>query len=76
MMPVQVIPHSSNLISALLMVKLGLSVKESLDFTSPFYRIALAQVGRLLGQGASLYSDIIIENPETVRMLEEMIRIA
>lgn len=75
MMSVQVDPHLSHLVSALLLESLNLSAGESLEFTSPFYRIMLSLTGRLLSQNPSLYASLIVENPETVRMLKERIEI-
>jgi prephenate dehydrogenase len=75
MIVVQVNPHLGNLVSALLIAEDGISVTESLEFTSPFYRIMFSLMGRLIGQNAGLYADIVMENLETVAMLERRIKI-
>lgn len=75
MTTVQVIPHLGNLTSALLITEAGVSVSESLAFTSPFYRVMFSLMGRLVSQSPDLYTSIVIENPETVSMLERRIAI-
>ncbi len=75
MTTVQVIPHLANLTSALLITEAGVSVSESLAFTSPFYRVMFSLMGRLVSQSPDLYTSIVMENPETVTMLERRIAI-
>ncbi|MBI3458951.1 prephenate dehydrogenase/arogenate dehydrogenase family protein [Candidatus Azambacteria bacterium] len=75
MMPIQVTPHSSTLTNALLIMVAGLSVSKILSFASPFYRVMLSLMGRLLSQDPDLYVSIIIENPETLKMLEQRVKI-
>lgn len=72
---VQVIPHLGNLTGALLISELGVSISESLDFTSPFYRVMFSLMGRLISQNPDLYSSIILENPETLTVLKKRISI-
>jgi hypothetical protein len=72
---VQVIPHLGNLTSALLITEAGVSVSESLAFTSPFYRVMFSLMGRLVSQNPGLYTSIVMENPETVAVLEQRIAI-
>ena len=75
MQTVQVTPHLSNLVNALLITEAKTSVSESLTFTSPFYRILFALMGRLVSQSPDLYTSIIMENPETLKTLEKRIEI-
>lgn len=75
MTTVQVIPHLGNLTSALLITEADISVKESLVFTSPFYRVMFSLMGRLVSQSPDLYTSIIMENPGTLTMLERRIAI-
>ena len=75
MTTVQVIPHLGNLTSALLITETDVSVSESLAFTSPFYRVMFSLMGRLVSQSPDLYTSIVIENPETLTMLERRIAI-
>lgn len=75
MLTVQVNPHLGNLVSSLLIMEAGVSVGESLDFTSPFYRVMFSLMGRLVSQSPDLYTSIVMENPGTVAMLERRIAI-
>lgn len=75
MTTVQAIPHLGNLASALLITESGISVSESLDFTSPFYRVMFSLMGRLVSQSPDLYTSIVMENPQTLSMLERRIAI-
>lgn len=40
------------------------------EFSSPIYHLELMMVGRLFGQNAELYADIITASPENIRMIE------
>jgi prephenate dehydrogenase len=75
MTTVQVIPHLGNLTNALLITESGVSAAESLAFTSPFYRVMFSLMGRLVSQSPDLYTSIVMENPETIEMLEQHISI-
>ena len=72
---VQVIPHLGNLVSALLIMQADASVRESLEYTSPFYRVMFSLMGRLVSQNPDLYTSIIMENPNTMQMLVSRIAI-
>lgn len=75
MVTVQVGPQSSNLVNALVVTETGVSVAESLAFTSPFYRLMFSLMGRLLTQDPELYASIFMQNPETLGMLRKRIEI-
>lgn len=75
MTTVQAIPHVGNLTSAILISEAGVSVSESLAFTSPFYRVMFSLMGRLVSQSPDLYASIVMENPETLMMLQRRIEI-
>jgi hypothetical protein len=60
-------------VSAVLLQETGVSPKESLEYTSPFYRVTFSQMGRLLSQSPDLYAGILMENPATVAMLKRRI---
>lgn len=75
MTTVQVVPHLANLTSALLITEAEMSVAESLTYASPFYRIMLSLMGRLISQSPDLYASIVMENPRTLDMLERRIAI-
>ena len=75
MSTIQASPHLANLVSAALIMEMGISTKESLSFTSPFYRVMFSLMGRLLSHDPDLYSGIIMKNPASEGMLEKRIRI-
>ncbi|MDT8357423.1 MAG: prephenate dehydrogenase/arogenate dehydrogenase family protein [Methanomicrobiaceae archaeon] len=60
---VQGLAHFSTLSIAEAMRRLGADPLEMLAFTSPVYRIEMDLVGRILGQDAGLYGDILQCNP-------------
>ena len=61
---VQVLVHFSTLVMGEALRRTGVSVVESLQFTSPIYRLELAFVGRLFAQDPDLYAEIEMSNPE------------
>ncbi len=75
MVTVQVSPQFATFVNALLVMDMNVSVTESLTFTSPFYRLQFAQMGRLLSQDPDLYSAIFMKNPATVGMIERRIEV-
>jgi hypothetical protein len=75
MTTVQVSPHLANLANAALIMEMGISVQESLGFTSPFYRVMFSLMGRLLSQDPKMYMAMAMENPATIPMLERRIKI-
>ncbi len=60
---VQVLVHYSTLVMGEALRSTGVSIEESLRFTSPIYRLELAFVGRLFTQSADLYAEIEMSNP-------------
>ncbi len=66
---VQVLPHFGQLASASTIRKMEASLTETLEFTSPFYRIAYSLMGRILAQNPELYFDIQTLNPYTPMVL-------
>jgi chorismate mutase/prephenate dehydrogenase len=81
---VQVLVHFSTIVMGEALRRCGVSVEDSLRFTSPIYRLELAFVGRLFAQNPDLYADIVATNPhsagvrehfsEAVAAVEEAIR--
>ena len=53
--------------------ELGVDIKESLEYTSPIYKIRLDMVGRLLNQDPNLYANIEILNPKTQKVMRSYI---
>lgn len=60
---VQVLVHFSTLVMGEALRKTGVSIGDSLRFTSPIYRLELAFVGRLFAQNPELYAEIEMTNP-------------
>jgi prephenate dehydrogenase len=75
MATVQVSPQSANFVNALLIMTMGVSTLESLDFTSPFYRVMFSLMGRFLSQNPEMYASIFMKNPATVPMLRKRVKI-
>lgn len=75
MSTVQGSPHFANFASAVLLQEMGVSPRESLEYSSPFYRVTFSLMGRLLSQDPNLYAGILMDNPRTVSMLEHRIKI-
>ena len=48
-------------------------IEDTLEFSSPIYRLELGMVGRLFAQDASLYSEIIFATKERRRLLKDYI---
>jgi len=67
---VQGLTHLSSIATAMALKKLGCDVRESLEYSSPIYKLRLEMVGRILGQSPQLYAEIAIENPLTKQSLQ------
>ncbi len=68
---IQVLIHFNTIAIGATMSKLGYSIKETLEYTSPIYRMELFMVGSILGQSARLYGNIPMYNPHTLDILLE-----
>jgi len=73
---IQGLIHTTTLCLAETIRRTGVSVEETLSYTSPMYRIHLALIGRLLSQDPTLYADLITGNPHTPGVLATFGRIA
>ena len=60
---IQVLVHFSTIVMGEALRRSGTSVADSLQFTSPIYRLELAFVGRLFTQNPDLYAEITMTNP-------------
>lgn len=60
---VQVLTHFRTLVMGRALSQTGVPVEDSLQFTSPIYRLELAVVGRLFAQDPELYAEIEMSNP-------------
>ncbi|MFA6898277.1 MAG: prephenate dehydrogenase/arogenate dehydrogenase family protein [Candidatus Paceibacterota bacterium] len=66
---VQGLPHIAILAMAATVRTRGVNVLESLDFTSPFYKVVISLMGRLLTQDPKLYAEIQMANPHSLEFL-------
>ncbi len=60
---IQVLMHFSTIVMGEALRRTGVSIEESLRYTSPIYRLELAFVGRLFTQDPDLYAEIEMANP-------------
>lgn len=60
---VQVLTHFRTLVMGEALRRVGVGIEQSLDYTSPIYRLELAVVGRLFVQDPDLYAEIEMQNP-------------
>ena len=71
---VQALPHSATLISAFVITEEKIPISETMHFTSPFYRLLMSSMGRILSNPSGLYGDILMENPLVLKMLTRFIK--
>ncbi len=62
---VQVLVHFSTEVMGQTLAKLGVSIEETLSFTSPIYLMELLMTARHFGQSPELYASIQLSNPAT-----------
>ena len=67
---VQVLNHFRTQVVGLALSRLGVSVQDSLEFTSPIYRMELWMTGRHFAQSADLYGPIEMLNPRSREVME------
>jgi prephenate dehydrogenase len=70
---IQVLFHMTTMLIGRLLRETGVNIDDTLEFTSPSYRIEMSLLGRIFAQNGSLYSAITMMNPNT-RDLIEMFR--
>lgn len=71
---IQGLNHFSTLSIAHAMKNLGVNLQESLDYTSPVYKLRMAMIGRILNQEPNLYAGIEMMNPKNKKVLQEYIK--
>lgn len=67
---IQGLNHFSTLSVAHTMKNLGIKIEDSLDYTSPVYKLRMMMVGRILNQDPGLYADLEMVNPKNNRVLK------
>lgn len=73
---VQVLTHFSTEVMGKTIASLGVSLEETLQFTSPVYYIDLLMTARHFAQSSDLYASIQMSNPETERITEAFLNAA
>lgn len=73
---IQVLRHFVTIAMGKCLETLDVDLDESLEFTSPIYRLELAMIGRLFAQNAGLYADIEMQNPLTPRVVASFLHAA
>ena len=68
---IQVLIHYNTISIGITMSKLGFDIKETLEYTSPIYRMELAMIGRIFAQDPKLYGNIPMYNENTPEVLME-----
>lgn len=68
---IQVLVHFNTISLGHTMASLGYDVKETLEFTSPIYKMELSMVGRIFAQDPDLYGSIPLNNPHTKDVLKK-----
>jgi len=73
---VQGITHFSSLVVARAIEKSGLSLKDTLEYASPVYKLQLYTIGRILSQNPELYASIQMDNQEIRRRAEQFTNVS
>ena len=73
---IQGLNHFSTLSAAYAMKDIGISIKESLGYTSPIYKLRMVMIGRILNQDPNLYANIEILNPNNIKVLRAYLKSA
>ncbi len=67
---VQVLIHFSKIVLGETLKNSGITIEDSLRFTSPIYQLELAVIGRLFAQDPELYAEILNSNPHAPHVLQ------
>jgi chorismate mutase/prephenate dehydrogenase len=73
---VQALRHFATFVFGRFLFEQRIRLDETLEFSSPIYRLEFGMVGRLFAQDAALYSDIIFASPERRALLREYLNCA
>lgn len=71
---IQSLTHFSYLALADVLKKSGLKISDLLQYQSPIYRIRLDVMGRILNQDPNLYAQIQIKNPNSLKVMQNLMR--
>ncbi|MCE0555982.1 MULTISPECIES: bifunctional chorismate mutase/prephenate dehydrogenase [unclassified Motilimonas] len=67
---IQALRHFTSFAYGVHLESVNADVKQLLELSSPIYRLELAMVGRLFAQDPELYADIIMSNPDNLKMIQ------
>lgn len=67
---IQCLNHFSTLSVAYAMKSLGTKIGESLEYSSPVYKLRMAMVGRILNQNPELYAGIEMRNRKSAKAIK------
>ena len=70
---VQALRHFATFCFGSFLYRQGISIKRTLEFSSPIYRLELGMVGRLFAQDPDLYAEIIFATPERRELLKTFV---
>lgn len=73
---IQGLTHFSAIAQAVCLAGLGVSLEETLEFSSPIYRLRSEMIARIVGQDPGLYADIAMHNPHVGPVLEQLQRVS
>ncbi|MDR3568360.1 MAG: prephenate dehydrogenase/arogenate dehydrogenase family protein [Syntrophobacteraceae bacterium] len=69
---IQVLFHLMTMLAGRTLRKLGIDIRETLEYTSPIYRIEMNLAGRIFAQSPELYAAITQMNPNTGQILAQL----
>lgn len=69
---IQVLFHLTTMLAGRTLRKLGIDIYETMEYTSPIYRIEMNLAGRIFAQSPELYAAITQMNPNTGRIFSEL----
>lgn len=69
---IQVLFHVTTMLTGRVLREMGVDVAETMEFTSPSYRLEMNLLGRIFAQNASLYAAITQMNPFALEVLDHL----
>ncbi len=69
---IQVLFHMTTMLKGRVLRELGISISETMEYTSPIYRLEISLLGRMFAQNPALYSAIAQMNPHTGTIIDEL----
>lgn len=69
---IQVLFHMTTMLTGRILRELGVDIAETMDYTSPSYRLEMNILGRMFAQNPALYSAITQKNPFTGELLDRL----